>query len=282
VPEKVVREGVRAAVFLARQCGRLHRRLHHSARKGRWLLAQQGAKAARQESCSSSCCRSLSLQRFAPPSSRAGPIAPPSAATRARHAWIAPTRKIASIKRSLVRAGCVLRRECNLKRLRARRTRLQAASSKCADDDASCVRENIRRLTKVNRRIRKCKKKQQQNVKIVYVVKKVVKKQIPVRKCKGWVHQSMYRNAVTCDSLNKKFNTWLAFARCRRQRNFELSHRCRSSDTGCLRRSFRMIRKVQRQITDAHNEFGTLVERCDRCAGIKIDFRAWLLRQVCI
>ncbi len=89
----------------------------------------------------------------------------------------------------------------------------------------------------------------------------------------------MYRNAVTCDALNKKFMAWLAFARCRRQRNFELSHRCRSSDTGCLRRSFRMIRKIQRQIDDAHAEFGTLIERCDRCAGIKIDFRKWLLRE---
>jgi hypothetical protein len=79
-------------------------------------------------------------------------------------------------------------------------------------------------------------------------VSKVVKKLPPLRKCTGWVHQDSYRNAVTCDRINKKFNAWLGFARCRRQRYFEISHRCRSSDTNCFRTAFRAIRRIQSKV----------------------------------
>jgi len=172
----------------------------------------------------------------------------------------------------LRRARCA--KACSSKcvaRLQARLSRLK--KKQCGDLDHGCIRRHLNRLLKTHARLARCAKK---GAKGALAVKKGLR---PVIKCPLWVHQAEYRRAVTCDRLNIKFRAWLRFTRCRRQRAFEQSHRCASSNTACLRHSYRVILRLHQRLSAAHSEFVHLVDRCDQCAPIKLRFYHWLLKQ---
>ena len=189
-------------------------------------------------------------------------------------------KRIAAIKVRIVQCGSKVPRRarcataCSAKcvaRLQARLTLLQ--KKECGDLDHGCIRRHLNRLLVTHRRLARCAKK---GVKGALGVKKGLR---PVIKCTNWVHQAEYRRAVTCDRLNVKFRAWLRFTRCRRQRAFEQSHRCASSNTACLRHAYRQILRIHQKLSAAHQEFVGLVDRCDECAPLKLRFYQWLLKQ---
>jgi len=161
-------------------------------------------------------------------------------------------------------------------RLRRRRVILQARVPNCGSEDNACVTSILRRVLRINRKIRannlRCK------VSPLDVVTQQATCPKPLQPLQ-WVHSNMWKHSITCNEMQAKWKTWLAFTKERRRRLHCESCRCDPLDVSCLRMAFVQIVHVNRQVRDARTRFANMLRVCDRCAPLKLRFRRWLHRQ---
>ena len=164
----------------------------------------------------------------------------------------------------------------------AKRQAAQDGAAKCHNEDQLCVRRFMARVLKINKSIRHNKRRCGRRTSVEQVNKILglhKKKCPPQRKCPAWVHRSLWRHAVTCSGMKSKFDRWVDYMKCRRQRYHDASCHCSPDNVACLRASYMNILRMQRKIRDARTEFAQQMSTCDRCAPIKLRFRRWLHKQ---
>ncbi len=151
---------------------------------------------------------------------------------------------------------------------RVRRNLLKQIT-KCADDDARCVKRIFRRVVKVNRssRRRRCRASKASVKKVKLLVDPL---SLP---------NPDWQSEYTCVGLKTVFKSWLRRQHLIRAYFLNEAHQCAPADTNCLRAYYRKLVVIHDRVHRNRQEFVRRISQCDACAGIKVRFNLWLKRQ---
>ncbi len=175
------------------------------------------------------------------------------------------------------RGGSVISRKGG-KRSRCRRAgkvrrNLMQQITKCADDDARCVRRLFRRVAKVNRgaNARRCKRRSGRKTSRKPAVQLLVD---PLS-----LPNPQWQLEYTCVGLKSVFGQWLRRQHLIRAYFLNEAHRCEPADTSCLRAYYQKLVAIHVRVNRNRQRYVRRITRCDLCAGIKVRFNRWLKRQ---
>jgi len=162
-----------------------------------------------------------------------------------------------------------------MRRMRARRARLQSLSSTCGDEDQQCVARTMRKVLRLNKRIAarrlRCHRKPETVASNSWVKTDTVHHVIT---------KSVWRHALDCEAMRSGFARWLSNRRTERKRIHDSICRvCSPRDAECVKERYRRIMAIQHSIKSGRSEYVALVTKCDRCAPLRLRFERWVALQ---
>lgn len=159
-----------------------------------------------------------------------------------------------------------------IKRMRIRSASLVRRAGRCNDESVHCVNHLLKRVTHINRRIRRLASRC--HIRLSWRVKHRLR-HVHLKE----VHSALWRHAVTCDGMRRKFKRWIHYMNLRRNAVHVEACQCNPLDTSCIRFAFVQMRNIQGHISAARTEFANELKACDECAPLKLKYRRWLRRQ---